>query len=152
MGDPLTILNCGRRAIPVYHENFEYFQPNTHKCDDCVIRAVAKALDVSWPEAMTHLYNMSRVTNEAPTAAKTVSDTLKVRGFAWVGFKTKGGGKLPTVAEFAEAHKTGRYVLRLAKHVVCAVGGRYYDIWDCGDKPVYGYWVRKSSVAPGRLF
>lgn len=152
MSNPLSVLNCGRRTIPVYHENFEYYQPNTHKCDDCVIRAVAKALDVSWGEAMTHLYNTSREINEAPTSVKAISEMLKIHDFSWEGFKPKGGGKLPTVADFAEAHKDGRYILRLAKHVVCAVGGRYFDIWDCGAKPVYGYWVMRSSVAPGRLF
>lgn len=101
---------------------------------------------------MTLLFNTSREINEVPTSAKAISEMLEIHDFSWEGFKPKGGVKLPTVAEFAEAHKDGRYILHLAKHVVCAVGGKYFDIWDCGDKPVYGYWVRKSSIAPGRLF
>ena len=152
MGNPISVLKRGRQTIQVYHKNFEYYQPNTHKCGDCAIRAVAKALDVSWEEALTLLYNTSRVVHEDPISTKTIGETLKVHGFAWKGFKPKEGGKRPTVADFAAGHESGRYILRLAKHVVCAVGGLYYDIWDCGVKPVYGYWVRESSVAPGRLF
>lgn len=48
MANSLSVLKRGRQTIQVYHKNFEYYRPNTHKCGDCAIRAVAKALDVSW--------------------------------------------------------------------------------------------------------
>lgn len=152
MRKTLRYLNCGRRCIPVYYENYEYFQPNTHKCGDCAIRAVAKALDVDWEEAMTYLYNTARKINEAPTSAKSITETLKLFGFVWEGFRVRKGEARPTVADFAKTHEVGRCILRASQHVVCAIGGKYYDIWDCGAKPVYGYWFRESSVAPGRLF
>lgn len=96
MGNPISVLKRGRQTIQVYHNNFEYYQPNTHKCGDCAIRAVAKALDVSWEEALTLLYNTSRVVHEDPISTKTIGETLKFHGFAWKGFKPEEGGKRPT--------------------------------------------------------
>ena len=149
---PVRYLNCGRRSIPVYHVNFEYFQPNTHRCGDCVIRAVAKALDVSWEEALTILYNTARKINDVPISTNAITETLKIYGFVWKGLRAVKGEERPTVADFAKTHEIGRYVLSVAHHAVCAIGGKYYDVWDCGFKSVYGYWFRESSVAPGSLF
>lgn len=45
-----------------------------------------------------------------------------------------------TVADFCEDNPDGVYILAIAGHAVCVVGGHYYDSWDSGGEiPIY-YW------------
>ena len=48
-----------------------------------------------------------------------------------------------TVREFCRDHPKGIYVLGLGTHVVTAIDGDYYDIWDSGDETVQYYFRRE---------
>ena len=72
-----------------------------------------------------------------------IAKELKAYGFKWVPVKTVRGKPRPTVSSFAKEHKGGTYILRVSNHVVCADGGKYHDIWDCGSKSLYGYWAKE---------
>ena len=128
--------------LPVYHDNFEYYQPNDHKCGDCGIRAVSKALDVSWNVSLDILCSTAVKIKEPPTSCDNITETLKNYGFEWHAIKPRKGEKRATVAEFAEQNKDKTIICRVSGHVVCAKDGKYYDIWDSGDKSLYGYWVK----------
>ena len=131
-----------KKKIQVWHDNFEYYQPNDHECGDCGIRAVSKALgDISWEKALTELYNTAIKIKEAPGSCDNITETLRKYGWRWVPFKPKRGQKRPTVSELAKANE-GTYICRVSGHVVCAKNGKYYDIWDSGDKSLYGYWEK----------
>ena len=67
---------------------------------------------------------------------------LKSKGFTWIPIKPDRGEKRPTVSEFARDHK-GTYVISVAGHLTSCKDGKFYDIWDCGSKSMYGYWVKK---------
>lgn len=140
----LKTIKVGRKKISVYHENFEYYQPNDHVCGDCAIRAVTKALGgIKWEDALTGLYNVAMKIKEAPTSRETIGQLMKEQGWIWVGIKPNRGEKRPKVHEFAKNYKFGKYILDLSGHVVAAADGKYYDIWDCGDKSLYGYWAER---------
>ena len=143
MKAPIRFVKVGKKKIQVWHENFEYFQPNDHVCGDCSIRAVAKALNCSWEESLTKLYNSAMKIKEAPGSRETIGEVLKDNGFKWVATSPKRGEKRPTVANFAKDNYEGTYVFNVSSHVVTAVNGKYYDIWDSGDKSLYGYWVKE---------
>lgn len=132
-----------REKITVYYDNFQYFQPNTHKCGDCHVRAVAKATDKTWLETFDGLHATARINQDPLGSCENITEYLKPLGFTWHAIKAEKGKKKPTVAEFAKEHPDGKYVLRVSNHVVGAEGGKYYDIWDCGDKSLYGYWEKK---------
>ena len=134
----------GNAIIHIWHENFKYYQPNKHICGDCVIRAVSKALDCTWEESFKILTDRALKIKDVPNCRKTVTSVLKDYGFRWVAIKVEKGMKRPTVSEFAKSHD-GTYVLKVAHHEVCVKGGKYYDIWDCGEKAVYGYWEKNKT-------
>lgn len=139
---PLRTLKLGREKINIYFDNFEYFQPNIRKCGDCHVRAVAKATDKTWLETFDGLYEVARKSQYPLGSCESITDYLAGMGFKWVAIKPKRGSTRPTVSEFAKSHKKGSYVLRVSNHVVGAKNGKYYDIWDCGDKSLYGYWEK----------
>lgn len=143
MKAPIRIVRDGKRKIQVWHENFEYYQPNTHVCGDCGIRAVSKALDCSWGESLTKLYENAMKIQDAPGSTENIGDVLIANGFKWTAIKPKRGESRPTVSSFSKEHKVGKYVFSVANHVVSAEDGKYYDIWDSGDRALYGYWVKE---------
>lgn len=143
MKAPIRFVKVGKKKIQVWHENFEYFQPNDHVCGDCSIRAVSKALNCTWEESLTKLYNSAMVIKEAPGSRENINAVLKEHGFKWVATNPKRGEKRPTVSNFAKDNDEGTYVFNVSSHVVTAVNGKYYDIWDSGDKSLYGYWVKE---------
>ena len=144
MKAPIRFVKVGKKKIQVWHDNFEYFQPNDHICGDCGIRAVAKALNCTWEESLTKLYNAAMVIKDAPSSREAIDKVLKDNGFKWVPTNPKRGEKRPTVSGFANEHKDGTYVFNVSSHIVSAVDGKYYDIWDSGDKSLYGYWEKKQ--------
>lgn len=135
-------IKVGRKSVSVYFENFSYYQPNDHVCGDCGIRAVSGALGISWHAALDKLVEKAHLLTEAPGSTDTIGAVLEDNGFKWVAIDVKNGGKRPTVHEFMK-DRSGTYVLRVSNHVVCGIDGQYKDIWDCGYKCLYGYWMKK---------
>lgn len=139
---PLRTIKVGRKSVNVYHDNFMYFQPNDHVCGDCSIRAVSGALGIGWHSALDKLVEKAHLLSDAPTSTDCVGALLLDNGFKWHAVDVSGGGKRPKVSEFAKGKK-GTYVLRVSSHLVCSANGYYKDIWDCGEKCMYGYWEKK---------
>lgn len=130
------------KKIDKEKSNFEYFQPNTHKCGDCAVRAVVKATNSSWYTVFDDLIPIARKMQLMPNDRKVIGKYLESKGFRWVPIKVSKGSKRPTVKEFASKY-TGIYVLSLASHLTAVANNKYYDIWDCGNRSLYGYWVKE---------
>lgn len=58
------------------------------------------------------------------------------------GFQRELAPEDTTVAEFADAHPNGTYILALSGHVVCIQDGLLYDSWDSGNEIVLYFWKR----------
>jgi len=127
--------------------SYVFYNPNPlHKrTTDCVIRAVARVLNLDWQQAyinlMSHGLEMAQMADTAPVWKSFL------RGF---GFRTH---IIPdtcpdcyTVKDFCADHPDGSYVLAInghTDHVVAVVNGDYYDTWDSGDEvPVF--YMRKE--------
>ena len=128
-----------------------YYQPNSKdpkrkgsSFGDCTIRALSKALELSWIEAydvtvpLCRKYYCSNIF-DMPLAFR--KEALKELGFSYTGIAITKGSKRPTVAKFASEHPSGTYILSLASHIVAVKDGLYYDTWNCGNKAVYGYFT-----------
>ena len=126
---------------------YKYYQSNDKdlkdKFGDCQIRALSKALDLTWLEAfdltvpLCRKYQINTLFN---LPNKLEQEALSELGFSYTGISNKKGSKRPTVKDFARAHKKGRYILNVANHEVACVDGIYYDTWDCGSRSLYGYY------------
>lgn len=131
---------------------YQYFQPNDKdlkdKTGDCQIRAFCKVLNIPWVDAFDLTIPICRrlqtYTIFDCNLEKT-NEAMKEMGFEYTGISNKKGSKRPTVESFARTHKTGRYILKVAHHVVACVDGVYYDTWDSGRKSLYGYYELKAE-------
>ena len=131
---------------------YVYFQPNKKdlkdKYGDCTIRALSKALNISWIEAFDKqipLCREAQAPNVFAVPIKIRNEFMKKLGFTYSGVSNKRGSHRPTVDTFTKSHPKGTYILSLAHHVVASVDGKYYDTWDCGDCCLYGYWEKDTK-------
>lgn len=131
---------------------YRYYQPNEKdlkdQVGDCQVRALSKVLGLSWLETFDLTIPICR---ELQTYTIFACDLVKTKkamdtlGFEYTGISTKKGTVRPTVDEFAKTHKQGKFILKVANHVVACVDGIYYDTWDCGYKSLYGYYTLRTQ-------
>lgn len=132
---------------------FVYYQPNKKdlkdKYGDCTIRALSKALDVSWLEAFDLIIPLCReyqVSNIFDAPSSIAREMVEKLGFKYTGVSNKKGMKRPTVDSFAKDHPEGTFILNVAHHEVACVDGKYYDTWDCGECSMYGWYEKTEMV------
>jgi hypothetical protein len=126
----------------------KYYNPNPKKLEigDCVIRALCKATDSDWDTIYRELFEIGFELKVLPNDDLAWKQYLKNKGFIEHKISNKKGTKRPTVASFAQTNKKGTFVLRVANHVVACVDGYYYDLWDSGNKSLYGYWEKPEQI------
>ena len=127
---------------------YKYYQPNDKdlkdKVGDCQIRALSKALKLSWLETFDLILPICReqqVMDIFSCDLKKTQAALERIGFYYTGVSNKKGTKRPTVSSFAKDHPFGTYIAVVANHVVAVVDGFYYDTWDSGTCCLYGFYT-----------
>lgn len=125
---------------------FQKYNPNPTKRNvgDCAIRAIAKALDISWEQAYAKLCANGYMMGDLPNANSTWGALLRQNGFVRENLPTNCPDCY-TVDEFARDHADGIYVLGTGDHVVTVVDGDYYDTWDSGSMIPQYFWVYKGE-------
>jgi len=121
-----------------------YDNPNPYgkKVGDCVIRAISRAMDMSWDAVATDLSMQMLAMKDLPNADVVWGEYLKLNGFR--------KGHLPspcpnciTIKEFCEWFPSGVYVVATGFHVVAVINGNYYDREDTGDESLIYYWEKE---------
>lgn len=135
-------------------KRYVYYQPNSKdvkdEYGDCTIRALCKALGVTWLEAFDAtipILRENQVVNIFGAPVEVRNKFLQALGFTYTGVSAKKGSTRPTVDSFAKEHPHGTFILKVAHHVVACVDGKYYDTWDSGYKSLYGYYEKEVSKA-----
>lgn len=128
---------------------------------DCVIRAIAIALELPYQEVYDALY--ARVATELPLTGPAKNNArrgfkkfiyhpwLLVRGWEWVPTMAIGSGC--KVHLRADELPSGRIIARCSKHLVAVIDGTIHDNHDSsrnGTRCVYGYY-RKASPTQADL-
>jgi hypothetical protein len=108
---------------------------------DCSVRAVSKALGVSWDEAHDMLSHMSKQMGTIMNDNDVISAVLRIHGFHKEGFPWTCRDCY-TVREFARDNPYGTYVVGTGSHVVTVIDGNYYDSWRSGDESVIYFWTK----------
>lgn len=67
---------------------------------------------------------------------------LKDHGFTRHIVPIDKADSIYTVADFAEDHKDGTYILALDGHVVCVKDGDILDSWDSGHEIPLFFWTK----------
>lgn len=114
--------------------------------NDCAIRAMAIACDISYCEARNILKESSRDGKMGSGAiSKGVYKEDLESALSQFGFKRKRAPKFEgRKARYQDIPK-GRVVVRMARHFAAVVDGVLYDTFDSSEKMVYSYWVKETE-------
>ena len=125
---------------------YQYYQPNPQnkRTDDCVIRALTKALDVDWDTASIY------------AIIQQIRDSdIYTKNYVWGNLLLRNGFKrhhLPdtcpdcyTVKAFADDHRKGKYIVGTGDHVVPVINGDYFDTFDSGGMTPIIYYRKESE-------
>lgn len=110
---------------------------------DCAVRAVAKALNISWEDAYDLIANAGYAMGDMPSSDSVWGAVLRQHGF----YRKAIPNQCPacyTVDEFAKDNPDGTFVLGFGGHVATVIDGNLYDSWDSRKEiPIY-VWFRKD--------
>lgn len=111
--------------------------PDGLRVGDCVVRAIAIALDISWIDAYLDLCLQGLLMRDMPSANAVWDAYLQAKGF------TKDVvTNARSVKEYCGSNPEGISVLGTGQHVVTVINGDYYDAWDSGDEIPVFVWRR----------
>ena len=123
-----------------------FYNPNPvgRMVGDCAIRAVSKALDMSWETAYISVVMNGFSMGDMPSSDSVWGATLRQHGF----YRTSIPETIPdyyTAEDFCRDHLTGTYVLGFGGHVATVIDGDLYDSWDSSKEIPQFYWYKKEE-------
>ena len=119
--------------------SYVYYNPNPLRLSvgDCTIRAISRALHMSWQRTYLSIVIQGFLMYDMPSANRLWGEFLKRKGFK----KYQLPDTCPdcyTIKDFCCDYPYGTFVVGTGEHVVCVVDGNYYDSWDSGNEiPIY---------------
>lgn len=127
---------------------YQYCNLNPHglRVGDCVVRAIAKALNQSWETTYIELSMQGFMMGDLLAANSVWGEYLKGKGFS--------RGMIPNdcpdcycIEDFADEHPEGTFIIGTGTHATAIIDGVIYDIWNCGEeKPLYYYYKENEYV------
>lgn len=126
--------------------DWEYYNPNPIEATvgDCAVRAIARALGMTWEDAYAALATNGFVMANMPSSDIVWGATLREHGFT----RHMIPDTCPdcyTVSEFLDEHPRGTYVLKSEGHVCTAIDGVAYDTWNSLHKNPFYYWTNSKE-------
>ena len=118
--------------------------PIAIRASDCTIRALAKALNISWEEAYIRACVNGFLMGDMPSTGSVWGSVLRQNGF----YRYAIPDYLPenySAEDFCLDNPIGIYVLDLGgNHVATVVDGILYDSWDSSKEIPQYYWYKKG--------
>lgn len=118
--------------------------PTGRNVGDCAVRAVSLALDTDWETAYALIAMNGYLMGDMPSSNSVWGAVLRQNGF----YRHAVPNSFPdcySVADFADDHPEGVYVVGTGNHVCTIKDGIVMDSWDSRKEvPVY-YWSRKEN-------
>lgn len=126
--------------------DYEYYNPNPKglHTNDCVVRALSFFFGMSWRGAFLDIINWCADNGVVEFNRRTqYNKYLEKKGYK----RQKPPHKNLTVGEFldyfAEYGKT--YIVSMSRHLTIISNRHIYDIGDCSNKKMDGFWVRDGG-------
>lgn len=118
-----------------------YYNPNPteRSVEDCAVRAVAKALNVSWERAYVLIVKAGYNMGDMPHSNSVWGSVLRQHGF----YRSIIPNTCPdcyTAEDFCKEHPHGVFVLGFNTHVATVVDGNIYDSFDSSKLIPQYYW------------
>ncbi len=123
-----------------------YIEFNNNPCGrrvgDCAVRALSKALGLTWEAAYITLALNGLQMCDSMNADSVIGATLRQHGFARKSISTTCPDCYD-VTEFCKEFPTGTYVLFFGGHVACVQDGNLFDSFDSSNETPQYYWVKE---------
>ena len=113
--------------------------PIANRVEDCAIRAVAVAMDISWDRAFDLIARSAKAMGAVMHQNAAFGAVLRKNGFE----RRMVPDTCPecyTVKDFCRDHPNGVFIAGSESHVVAIEDGNYIDTFDSGDETVIYYW------------
>ena len=117
------------------------FNPCKKSTGDCVVRAIAKILGITWRDTYIKLTAQGLEDCDIISSNEVWGNFLKNNGFKRYIIPDTCP-RCYTVKDFCEDHPHGKYILATGNHVVAVIDGDYYDAWDSGNEIPIFYFQR----------
>ncbi len=113
--------------------------PTGRRVGDCAVRAISAALGVDWETAYVMIASNGYAMGDVITSDAVWGSVLRQHGF----YREAVPNTCPdcfSVKDFCKENPKGTFVLGTGGHVVTAIDGNYYDMWDSGDEIIAYVW------------
>ena len=120
---------------------YSYYNPNPqgNKVGDCVIRAISKALDMSWEDTYIELTIQGYLNGDWGSSNAVWDAYLKSKGFKR-NIVPNDCPECYTIEDFCNEHPQGIFVIGTGSHCVAIENGCVFDTWNSsGEIPIYYY-------------
>lgn len=111
---------------------------------DCSVRAISKALHITWEAAYVILMMNGFSMCDMPSSDAVWGAALRQRGFVRKSIPHECPDYY-TAEDFCEDHPQGIYVLGFGGHVATVEDGILYDSWDSSNEIPQFYWHKKEE-------
>lgn len=116
--------------------------PQGKRTDDCVVRAIATALDIDWNSAYTMLSAHGLKMADLFSKNYVWGDLLITLGFRRQGIPNTCPDCY-TVSDFSNDHPAGTFIVGTGDHVIAIRDGNWIDTWDSGSMIPIIYYRRE---------
>lgn len=118
--------------------------PAGRNTGDCVIRAISKAMDLSWDDAFFAIMSQAFMMKDMPSSNAVWGNYLRSNGFK----RRVIPDYCPdcyTIKDFCDDHFSGTYIVATGSHVVCCQDGDAYDSWNSLMEVAVFYWEKDDD-------
>lgn len=119
--------------------------PVANRIEDCAIRAVAVALNISWDDAFDLIARSAKAMGAVMHLNAAFGAVLRQHGFRRYIIPNTCPDCY-TIKDFCQDHPTGTYVVGTDSHVVACIDGDYIDSFDSGDLIAIYYWEDDNGL------
>lgn len=125
---------------------WEKYNPNPvgRSVGDCAVRAVAKALDVSWETAYAMIAVNGFAMGDMPSSNSVWGAVLRQHRFSRSAIENTCPDCY-TAEDFCHDHPEGTFVLGFGNHTCCVIDGVIFDSWDSSAEAPQYYWYKGEN-------
>lgn len=117
--------------------------PTGRNVEDCAVRALSKALNISWEDAYALIASAGFAMGDMPHSNSVWGAVLRQHGF----YRKAIPDTCPdcyTAADFCKDNPKGIYVLGFGRHVATVVNGQLFDSWNSENEIPQFVWYRRD--------
>lgn len=114
--------------------------PCGRRVGDCSVRAISKALSISWEDAYNLLADAGYRMCDIMNSNSVIGAVLREYGF-YMETIPNSRSDCYTIYDFCQEHKKGIFVVFTGNHVVTVIDGDIYDAWDSSFEIAVYYWA-----------